>query len=75
MKTCLVLGVRLFPGAIFEKDSGEPRFDEENGCYYWNAIVHKKGKEIPEEFLEFNVLIGADGENSNVADYYGFERY
>jgi len=75
LKVALILGVKVVSGTTFLKDAGNPIFDPEKKCYYWKAEVDSNGKNIDEELLKFNVLIGADGENSSVAEYYGFERY
>ncbi|KAL6074477.1 [F-actin]-monooxygenase mical3 [Balamuthia mandrillaris] len=68
LKVCLILGVKFFPMVTFKG-----LFEMMDGSG-WRLETESMHQLNPKELAGFNVLVGADGENSVVADVLGFQR-
>ncbi|KAL6065911.1 [F-actin]-monooxygenase mical1 [Balamuthia mandrillaris] len=68
LKVCLLLGARYYPRVDYQ------RTVEDSGSDLWKAEVTSKGAAPKDEDLLFNVIVGADGQNSKIAADFHFER-
>jgi 2-polyprenyl-6-methoxyphenol hydroxylase-like FAD-dependent oxidoreductase len=73
-KVALINGVRIHSGVIFSGLKKSTKRTNEFGTV-WTAKIKETSKtKPPKEDLRCNVLIGADGQNSNVAKLFEFDR-
>jgi len=78
LKSALLVGVKVHPGTEFKaiKPLSVQSSPSEVHHPKWRAIISRTGNEQEDEELgfEFDVLVGADGEKSQVAEMAQFER-
>jgi hypothetical protein len=73
-KIALLCGTNIVPGFSFAGVEENPSDEDSTYGPLWTAKISETEDVPPKSVLQCNVLIGADGQNSNVAKLFNFER-